>query len=82
MHHTKNFSKYPIQKKVRLILALIAKFAAFGAVFAGLIYFLKDYTSPAALLVLMHVILLACVLAFYFVHTHKSHEEECDCEVT
>ncbi len=84
MHHTKNFLNYSTQKKIWLILALIGKFAIFGAVFAGLMFLLKDYASPAVLLVSAHIFLFACVIAVIFIHKHKSqhaHEEECDCEV-
>lgn len=81
MHHTKNFSKYPARKKMWLIVALIGKFVVFGAVFSGLVFLLKDYTSPAVLLGLVHVTLLACVIAFFFIHKRKKHEEECECEV-
>jgi hypothetical protein len=82
MHHSKNFSKYSTQKKISLITLLIGKFVIFGAVFAGLIFVLKDYTSPTVLLVLTHVILLAGAIAVFFIHKHKSRQEEdCNCEV-
>ena len=83
MHHTKNFSKYSTQKKTWLVIALIGKFAVFGAVFAGLVFFLKDYTSPTVLLAVSHLLLLAGVVAVFFVHKHKNRisEEECNCEV-
>jgi hypothetical protein len=83
MHHSKNFSNYPVQKKAWLIVALVGKFAVFGAVFTGLLFFLKDYTSTTMLLAISHLIVLAGLLAVFFIHKHKSRadEEECNCEV-
>ena len=84
MHHSKNFSNYSTQKKTFLIVALIGKFVVFGAVLAGLAFFLKDRASPVTLLLLMHVILFAYVGAFIFFHKRKKsheHEEGCNCEV-
>ena len=83
MHHSKNFSNYSTQKKTFLIVALIGKFVVFGAVLAGLIFFLKDHMSPVILRLLMHIILFASVCAIIFIHKRKSHqhEEECNCEV-
>lgn len=83
MHHSKNFSNYSTQKKIFLIVALIGKFVVFGALYGGLIFFLKDRISPTMLLLLTHVILFAGVGAVIFIHKHKNrrHEEECNCEV-
>lgn len=83
MHHSKNFSNYSTQKKTFLIAVLIGKFVLFGAVFGGLVFFLKDLVSPAILLLLTHVILFAGVGAVILIHKHKNRklEEECDCEV-
>ena len=82
MHHSKNFSNYSTQKKTFLIVALIGKFVVFGAVFAGLVFFLKGRISPMILLLVMHVILFACIGAVIFFHKRKKdYEEECNCEV-
>ncbi len=83
MHHSKSFSSYSTQKKTFLIVVLIGKFVIFGALFAGLVFFLKDRVSPTTLLLLTHVILFAGVGAVIFFHKRKNHkhEEECNCEV-
>ncbi len=80
MHHTKDFSKYSTRKKMWLIAALIGKFAVFGAIFAGLIFLLKNYISPVVLLVLAHVILFTCVIVFLVIHKHKFGGHDHDIE--
>ncbi len=74
MHHLKQFSDYSNQKKTRLIIAIIAKFAFFGGVFTGLMFLLKDYFSTGVLIALTHIILFSCLVAFLFIHKHLSHE--------
>ncbi len=83
MHHSKNFSNYSTQKKTFLVVALIGKFAVFAALFAALVFFLKDSVSSAMLLILTHLILFAGVGAVVLIHKLKNrkHEEECNCEV-
>ena len=84
MHHTKEFKTYSAEKKTRLIIALIIKLVVFGAVFAGLYFLLKNYISPAPLFGLLHILVLACVLGFLFIHKRKdkhTHDQECNCEV-
>lgn len=83
MHHTKEFSKYSTQKKMWLIVAIIAKFVVFLVVFAGLVFLLRDYTSPLMLIILVHVILFACLFVFLFIHKNKalgSHEHTDECK--
>ncbi len=83
MHHSKNFSNYSTQKKTFLIVALIGKFLVFGILFAGLVFFLKDRTSPMILLLFMHLILMVGIATVIFVHKRRNHkhEEECNCEI-
>lgn len=73
MHHTKEFTKYSFQKKTWLIVALMIKIIVFGTLFIGVFFLLKNYISPILLFVFLHIILLACLLIFLYVHKLKSH---------
>ena len=85
MHHLNKFSNYTPKKKVGLIVALIAKFAVLAAIFAGLMFLLKDYVSSTVLFASMHVVLIIVLVAIFYVHKHKNqmahaHDPECKCE--
>jgi len=72
MHHTKEFAEYSLKKKTKLIVALIFKIAIFGTLFAGLFFLLRNYISPVLSFVFLHLILLACLVMFFYLQKHKN----------
>lgn len=72
MHHLQKFSDYTPEKKKKLIIALVIKFAVFGAVFAGLMFFLKNSVSTLMLIAIAHIIVFTAALLVFLVHTRKA----------
>ena len=86
MHHTKNFSGYPLQKQIGLVALLVVKFALVVAVIVGLKSFLENYTtSPLIIFGIPHLVLLVAVIAYFLTHKRRAHQEhvheaECNCK--